>query len=167
MALRLYRMAAPILMLCLTALPTCPAAERPCIAPEDAARHLNRDVCVAAHIYDVVELADGTRFLDVCSPETPDEQCRFSIVSLREDRREVGDLSEYKGREVRIRGVIRPFNARTEMVLSHERQFRGGSEKFRPNPALLKGFSAEDHGTAFRDPTLRASRHRSAFHPPR
>src|SRR5579862_5955871 len=78
------------------------AAERPCYAWLEAGRHLNQDVCVAAHVYDVVELADGTRFLDVCSPETPDEKCSFTIISLRQDRKEVGGLDELRGKEIEI-----------------------------------------------------------------
>ncbi len=140
------------------------AANRPCYPSSEAAQHLQKDVCIRAHVYDVVQLADGTRFLDVCSPETPDEQCRFSIVSLKEDRREVGDLETFRGSDIQIRGTVHPFAGRAEIVLTHARQFHGGGEKFRPNPALIKGFSAEDHATAFSDPGLRASRHRSALH---
>ena len=55
---------------------------KPCVTAEEATELVNKDVCVSAHIYDVVELPDGTRFLDVCKPETPDEKCRFTIVSL-------------------------------------------------------------------------------------
>ena len=38
---------------------------RPCLTAEEASKLVNKDVCVSAHIYDVVELPDGTRFLDV------------------------------------------------------------------------------------------------------
>lgn len=143
----------PVMLLC----------EKPCYSPEDALAHKNKDVCVAAHVYDVVELADGTRFLDVCSPETTDEQCRFTVMSANEDRKTVGDLSQYKQQDIRIRGVVRPFGGRAEILLSDARQFHGGAEKFRPNPALLHGFSAEDGHTAFSDPALRSGRHRSVF----
>lgn len=139
------------------------ASIRECFPPESASRHVNKDICVAGHVYDVIELSDGTRFLDLCSPDIPDEQCRFSIVSLKADRKEVGDLNRYREQDIQVRGIVRPFNYRTEIVLSHERQFHGGSEKFRPNPALLKGFSAEDSETAFRDPGSRSSHHKSSF----
>jgi hypothetical protein len=138
-------------------------AAKKCYTPADAMAHPNKDVCVTAHVYDVVELADGTRFLDVCSPETPDEQCRFTILSANEDRKTVGDLNQYREQEIQIRGVVRPFGGRAEILLSDERQFHGGSEKFRPNPALLHGFSAEDGKTAFSDPAMKSGRHRSVF----
>jgi len=157
------RLAAWILPICL--MPSALAAPKSCIAPEAAAGHVNKDVCIAGHVYDVVELSDGTRFLDLCRPSTPDEECRFTVVSRDEDRKEVGDLNRYRGQDVQIRGIVRPFNSHTEISLNRERQFHGGSEKFQPNPALLKGFSAENSATAFRDPTARASRHRSTFSP--
>lgn len=144
----------------------CPAmlpAEKTCYSPEDALAHQNKDVCVAAHVYDVVELADGTRFLDLCSPETPDELCRFTVMSVSRDRGTVGDLSQYREQDIRIRGVVRPFGGRGEILLSDARQFHGGAEKFRPNPALLHGFSAEDGKTAFSDPATKSGKHRSVF----
>lgn len=154
------------LALLLSLCPAALAATRTCIPPQEAARYVNKDTCVAAHVYDVVELSDGTRFLDVCSPDTPDAECRFSIVSRKEDRKEVGDLEQYKHQDIQIRGILRPFNDRTQIFLSRSAQFHRGSEKFRPNPALLKGFSGDDHPTAFTDPNLRSSRHRGALTKP-
>jgi hypothetical protein len=139
------------------------ARQRNCATPETVSKYLNKDTCVMAHVYDVVELSDGTRFLDLCSPSTSDEACRFSIVSLKEDRKEVGDLTRYRNQDIQIRGVVRPFNYRMEITLSHERQFHGGSEKFRPNPVLLKGFTSEDHKTAFKDSALSSNPHSSSF----
>jgi hypothetical protein len=139
------------------------ASAATCYSPDDALTHLNKDICISAHVYDVVELSDGTRFLDVCSPEISDQECRFTILSLNGDRKEVGDLSQYRQQDIRIRGIIRPYGGRAEIILSHARQFHGGGEKFRPNPALLKGFSAEDHKSSINDPALRSGHHRSMF----
>ena len=136
---------------------------RTCYAPDDALSHQNKDVCVTAHVYAVVELSDGTRFLDVCSPETPDDRCRFTVMSMHGDRSEVGDLNQYRQQDIEIRGVVRPYGGRAEIILSNARQFHGGAEKFRPNPALLHGFSAEDHKTAVNDPALRSGHHSSIF----
>jgi hypothetical protein len=156
----------PMRILLLGLVVLCPAvllAGRTCYSPDDALSHQNKDVCVAAHVYDVIELSDGTRFLDVCSPETPDERCRFTVMSMHGDRNDVGDLDQYRQKDIEIRGVIRPYSGRAEIILSNARQFRGGSEKFRPNPALLHGFSAEDHKTAVSDPALHSGHHSSVF----
>ena len=136
---------------------------RPCIPVEQAAQMLNKDICILAHVYDVVKLADGTRFLDVCSPETPDAGCRFMIVSYWEDNREVGDLQNYLGKDVQIRGTIEPMHGRAGMILSRARQFRGGRPKFRPNPMLANGFDAGQAQPPIADPSLQAHSGRRGF----
>jgi hypothetical protein len=128
-----------------------------------AAQMLNKDICVSAHIYDVVQLPDGTRFLDVCSPQTPDDQCRFTVVSLWADRDEVGELKKYRDANVEIRGVVRPMHGRAGMVLSHARQFYGGPPKFKANPLLARGFSADQERPPINDPNLHAQGGHRAF----
>lgn len=133
-----------------------------CVTLAVAAQQPNRELCVIAHVYDVVELTDGTRFLDVCPPETPDEECRFTFVSQSEDREQVGDLRVYRGQEIHVRGIVRSTHGRMGVVISHIRQFRGGPEKFRPNPKLLRDFDADSDRMPVHDPNLRVSgRHRS------
>src|SRR5271163_3324916 len=135
------------------------AASKPCFDMLEAAQHLNQDVCIRAHVYDVIELADGTRFLDVCSPETSDAACRFTIISLRQDRKEVGDLEPLRSQQIAIRGTVHSFADRSGIILSEARQLHGGAEKFHPNPALLKGFSAADGKSAFEDPAFKSGGH--------
>lgn len=136
---------------------------RPCVPAVQAAQMLNKDVCVSAHIYDVVQLPDGTRFLDVCSPQTSDEQCRFTVVSYHEDRDEVGELKKYRDMDVEIRGIVQPMHGRAGMVLSHARQFYGGPPKFKPNPQLARGFNAEQERPPVNDPNLRSQGGRRGF----
>jgi hypothetical protein len=133
------------------------------VTADEATALLDKDVCVAAHVYDVVELPDGTRFLDVCAPDTTDEKCKFTIVSLWEDREEVGELRKYRNMNVQIRGIVRPMHGRAGMVLSHARQFYGGPPKFRPNPLLARGFSADESRPPISDPNLRSQGGRRAF----
>jgi len=132
------------------------AKPKPCVTAEQAAQMLNKDICISAHIYDVVELADGTRFLDVCSPQTPDDKCRFTIVSYFQDRGDVGELRQYRDMNVQVRGMVQPMHGRAGMVLSHARQFYGGPPKFRANPLLARGFNAEQDRPPVNDPNLRA-----------
>jgi hypothetical protein len=134
-----------------------------CVTAEQAAQMLNKDICISAHIYDVVELSDGTRFLDVCSPQTPDDKCRFTIVSFSEDREEVGELKKYRDMNVQVRGMVQPMHGRAGMVLSRARQFYGGPPKFRPNPALVRGFDAEQDRPPVNDPNLHAQGGRRSF----
>jgi hypothetical protein len=132
------------------------APPKTCIPVDEAAKLANKDVCVEAHVYDVVEMADGTRFLDVCSPDTPDARCPFTIVSLREDREQVGELRSYRNADVHIRGIVQSMSGRSGMLLSHTRQFHGGPPKFRPNSKLLHGFTGEQSRPPIADPNLRS-----------
>jgi hypothetical protein len=117
------------LFLALASLSAQAAKPRPCIPIEDAPQNLNKDICITAHVYDVVELPDGTRFLDVCTPQTPDDACRFTIVSLWEDHTEVGDLKNYRDMNIQVRGIVQSLHGRAGLVLSHSRQFNGGPAK--------------------------------------
>jgi len=146
-----------------TSWPAFAASKKQCVTAEEASKLINKDVCVTAHIYDVVELPDGTRFLDVCAPQTPDEACRFTIVSLREDRDQVGELRKYRDMNVQVRGIVQPMHGRAGMVLSHARQFSGGPPKFRPNPMLARGFNAEQSRPPINDPNLRSQGAGRAF----
>lgn len=137
-------------------LPALAAKPKPCVTADQATKMLNKDICISAHIYDVVELVDGTRFLDVCSPDTPDDKCRFTIVSLWRDRGEVGPLNQYRDENVQVRGIVQPMHGRAGMILSHARQFYGGPPKFTPNPLLARGFNAEQNRPPIHDPNLRS-----------
>ena len=145
-----------VLMVALSPSLASAGSQKPCVTADEATKLIDKDVCVSAHVYDVVELPDGTRFLDVCTPETPDEKCRFTIISLWEDRTEVGELRKYRDMDVQVRGIVRPMHGRAGMVLSHARQFYGGPPKFKPNPKLAHGFNAEQDRPPLYDPNLRS-----------
>ena len=87
----------------------------------------------------------------------------FTIVSLREDRDDVGELRKYKDMNVHIRGTVQPMHGRSGMMLSNARQFYGGPPKFKPNPRLARGFNAEDTRPPVSDPNLRSQGGRRAF----
>lgn len=144
------------LILCCAGAVALGAPPKKCVSADEAAKLASRDVCIQAHVYDVVELPDGTRFLDVCAPNTPDDQCRFTIISLREDREEVGELEKFRNADVHVRGIVQPMHGRSGMVLSHVRQFYGGPPKFKPNPKLLRGFSGDQGKPPIADPALKA-----------
>jgi hypothetical protein len=138
-------------------------AAKQCHPVSEAASFTGKNTCITAHVYDITQLRDGTRFLDACSPETSDDGCRFTIASLPEDTRDVGDLNTLRGKDIELRGTIHSVNDRSLMYLSNARQLHGGAEKFHPNPALLAGFSAELGKAPIHDPSLSGNRHFSVF----
>jgi hypothetical protein len=139
------------------------SAPKTCLTADQASKMLNKDVCISAHIYDVVQLPDGTRFLDICSPQTSDDDCRFTIISPWEDHDQVGELRKYRDLDVQVRGIVQPMHGRAGMVLSHARQFHGGPPRFNPNPQLARGFNAEDSRPPIHDPNLRTQGAARAF----
>jgi len=144
-----------VLLLVTISIPVSAAKPKPCLSADQASQMLNKDICITAHVYEVVQLPDGTRFLDICTPQTLDDACRFTIVSLWEDRDEVGELHKYRDADVQVRGIVQPMHGRAGMVLSHARQFYGGPPKFKPNPRLAHGFSADQSNPPINDPNLR------------
>ena len=144
-------------------LPVLAGTQKPCVPADQAFGKLNKDICISAHVYDVVELPDGTRFLDVCTPQTPDDACRFTIISLWEDHGEVGELRKYRDMDVDVRGIVQSMHGRAGMVLSHARQFYGGPPKFKANPKLARGFSADQSRPPVNDPGLRSQGGGRAF----
>jgi hypothetical protein len=57
--------------------------------------------------------------------------------------------------DVEVRGIVQPMHGRAGMVLSHARQFYGGPPKFKPNPRLVRGFTADQGRPPVNDPNLR------------
>ena len=161
--LTLIALAAPAAAMAAAPIPALAATQKPCVTAEDAGKLVNKDICVTAYIYDVVQLPDGTRFLDVCTPQTPDDACRFTIVSLWEDHDEVGELQKYRNMNINVRGIVQPMHGRAGMILSHSRQFNGGPPRFRPNPLLARGFNAGQSRPPVNDPNLRSQGSGRAF----
>ena len=158
----LFRLLAASLLSAL--LPHCCTAAT-CYAPEQAAALAGKDICLQAHVYAINEQPDGTRYLDVCAPGSAAGSCRFTVVSMAEDRAAVGSLDGLAEKDIRLRGTVHVIGEQAFVVLSAKRQLGGGAEKFRPNPALLSGFSGGSGAAAFRDPALSMHRRRgsSAF----
>jgi hypothetical protein len=152
-----------IFLLLAISLPALAAQPKPCVTAEQASKMLNKDICVSAYVYDVVQLPDGNRFLDLCSPQTSDDDCRFTILSPWEDHELVGELAKYRDMDVQVRGIVQSMHGRAGMILSHTRQFHGGPPRFKPNRRLARGFNAEEERPPIRDPNLRAHVSTRAF----
>jgi hypothetical protein len=152
-----------VLMVVAVSLSARGAQPKPCVTAEQASKMLNKDICVSAYVYDVVQLPDGTRFLDLCSPQTSDDDCHFTIISPWEDHELVGELAKYRDLDVQVRGIVQPMRGRAGMILSHTRQFHGGPPRFKPNPQLARGFNAEEERPPIRDPNLRSQGNARAF----
>lgn len=134
---------------CLLASSAHARSRKSCIPAEQAIRSIGKTECVTAHVYRIVDTAAGVHFLDVCSPDTPDDACHFFLVSYTRDAPSVGDLNRLLNRTITVQGKVRSMEGHADIVLSSRDQLHGGREKFRPNPELLKGYSADSGQQAF------------------
>ena len=153
-----------VLLLLAFAAPLAHAGKKSCLVPNETLAHVNKNVCVTAHVYRVVDAANGTHFLDVCSPQTSDVDCHFFIVSFSQDEKSVGDLQSLLHQTIHINGTVHTIQGRAAIVLSSKQQLRGGKEKFHPNPQLVKSFSAENGGQAFKATNGTMGQHGVHFH---
>ena len=148
------RLLALVLLLVLALFISRQGYARTCYPPEQAAAHAEKDICLAAHVYNVIESADGTRYLDVCKPGGVDGECSVSILSLAIDKKDVGELASLRNQDIELRGTPHVMHGQTTVILSHARQLKDGPEKFRPNPTLLAAFNAGSGEMPIRDPAL-------------
>ena len=54
--------------------------------PAEEAMRLFDKTCASRHMSMSGELPDGTRFLDICTPQTPKRKLHFTILSLGRSR---------------------------------------------------------------------------------
>lgn len=150
--------------LLISAVPIGLASNKTCLVPNEALAHIHRNICITAHVYRVVDAANGTHFLDVCSPQTSDLDCHFFIVSFPGDEKSVGDLQGLVRHTIQIHGTVHTVQGRAEIILSDKKQLHGGKQKFHPNPELVKSFSAENGGQAFTAKNGTMGQHGVHFH---
>lgn len=90
-----------------------------CYSIAEAGKHIGKKHCVSGMVLRVTEGSHGVTFLDFC----PDYRtCPFTVVVFSSDRRKLGDLRQFQGRMVTIRGRIEEYDDRAEIILRHPEQ---------------------------------------------
>lgn len=82
----------------------------------------------------------GVTFLDFCADY---RLCPFTVVVFGSDLKHVGDVWELKGRVVEIRGEIKDYDGRAEIILKDFKQLGGEAARI---PPLPKGYDVEKKG---------------------
>jgi hypothetical protein len=113
-----------------------------CLAISEAQKHVGRTHCVTGTVIRVEEGSGGVTFLDFC---TDYRSCPFTVVVFRSDLRNVGDVHQLQGRELKIKGRIEEYDDRAEIILRHPQQLGDNAEL---PPAILKDYDVERHGNA-------------------
>lgn len=82
----------------------------------------------------------GVQYLDFCEDY---RLCPFSVVVFSYDLKNVGDVRQLSGKVIEIRGEVKEYDDRAEIVLENRKQLSGEAASI---PSLPKNFDVEQAG---------------------
>ena len=94
------------------------------------------------------------KYLDFCEDY---RLCTFTVVVFQHDLQKIGDVRQLAGKVIEIRGEIKDYEDRAEIILDNSRQLNNGLMRLSPLP---KSFDVEQRGH-FSAGSSRPSRKRS------
>lgn len=86
-----------------------------CIDYTEAQNHLGENTCVKGTIVQVFVSNKGTTFLNYCSDY---RTCPFSAVIFNSSAGNFPNVSSYQGHKVTIKGYLRTYQGRPEIILN-------------------------------------------------
>jgi hypothetical protein len=116
----------------------CSAAE--CIPFAEAEKHIGEAQCVRAKVVRVEEGPGGVHYFDFCEDY---RLCSFSVVVFSYDLKKVGEVRQLAGKTIEIRGEVKEYDGRAEIILENPKQLSGEAAGI---PSLPKGFDVEQGG---------------------
>jgi hypothetical protein len=111
-----------------------------CLGIREAKDHVGEIKCVMGKVLRVKVGAKGVHFVDFCAEQLT---CPFTVVVFPRDLKDVGDVRRLAGRMIEIRGPVKLYNGRAEIVLNRVSQLTGGSTLI---PPLPKNYDVEKQG---------------------
>jgi hypothetical protein len=111
-----------------------------CLPFTEAKKHVGEIKCVTGMVVRVKQGARGVHFLDFCDDF---RLCPFTVVVFPGDLKSVGDVRQLQGRMVEIRGQVKEYDGRAEIVLEESRQLGGAGARI---PPLPKNYDVEKKG---------------------
>src|ERR1700679_3503039 len=111
-----------------------------CIPIGEASRHVGENKCVVGKVLRVKVGARGVHFVSFCAEEAA---CPFAVVVFPHDLKDVGDVRRLEGRVIEIRGPVKLYDGRAEIVLNGVNKITGGSTLIPPMP---KNYDVEKQG---------------------
>jgi hypothetical protein len=131
------RLRATMLVICFST-PLFAASD--CLSIRDASQHVGETKCVMGKVLRVKVGAKGVHYVDFCEDQMA---CPFTVVVFPHDLKDVGDVRRLSGRMIEIRGPVKLYGGRAEIVLSRVSQLTGGSTLI---PPLPKNYDVEKQG---------------------
>jgi len=141
---------ARILLPCLLSASAC----ADCMSFDLAPKHIGETQCVSGKVVRVVAGNGGVHYLSFCDDY---RICAFSVVIFSSDLKNLGDIQQLSGTQVEIRGEIKEYDGRAEIILDNARQLGGEGKRVSP---LGRNFDVEERGH-FSPGKFRPSRRRS------
>ncbi|HTT20024.1 MAG TPA: hypothetical protein VMG82_13830 [Candidatus Sulfotelmatobacter sp.] len=126
-------------LLCILLTP-CTAQAADCVPIHEAAQHVGETRCVSGKVVRVKVGDKGVHFLDFCEDAMA---CPFTVVVFGHDLKDVGDVRRLAGRTIEIRGLLKVYDGRPEIILSRISQIDGGAAMI---PPLPKNYDVEERG---------------------
>ena len=117
-----------------------PARADDCLSIHEAAQHIGETKCVSGKVLKVKVGNKGVHFLDFCEDAIA---CPFTVVVFAGDLKDVGDIRLLSGRNIEIRGALKMYDGRPEIILNRISQIEGGAAMI---PPLPKNYDVENRG---------------------
>jgi hypothetical protein len=146
-----------VLVLALWMLVLCmPAYSADCLPFDQARKHIGETQCVTGKVVRIQTGSEGVHYLDFCDDY---RLCNFSVVVFPHDMRNIGDIRQLAGRLIQIRGEVKEYGDRVEIILENRKQLSGQAATL---PPLPKNFDVEQRGH-FSAGTFRAKKTRATY----
>lgn len=127
-----------LIALLLLAAPSSSASD--CIPIHQAGQHIGETKCVTGKVVRVKVGSKRVHFLDFCEDQMA---CPFTAVVFASDLKDVGDVRRLEGRTINIRGALKLYDGRPEIILRRISQIEGGAAMI---PPLPKDYDVENRG---------------------
>lgn len=112
-----------------------------CIPIQEARQHVGQTQCVTGKVLRVkASRSGGVHFLDFCEDQMA---CPFTVVVFSHDLKDVGDVRRLAGRTIEIRGPVKLYEGRPEIILNRISQITNGAAMI---PPLPKNYDVENRG---------------------
>lgn len=111
-----------------------------CLSIHQTEEHIGETKCVTGKVVRVKAGSKGVHFLDFCEDQMA---CPFTVVVFASDLKDVGDVRRLAGRTIEIRGALKLYDGRPEIILRRISQIEGGAAMI---PPLPKDYDVENRG---------------------
>jgi hypothetical protein len=136
----MLRARAALLMLLAIQLASPHLSASDCLPIHEASQHVGETKCVTGKVLRVKVGAKGVHFLDFCEDQMA---CPFTVVVFPYDLKDVGDIRRLTGRTIEVRGAVKLYDSRAEIILKRISQIAGGAALI---PPLPKNYDVENRG---------------------